>query len=406
MAVRSSANLIGIAADLGERVLRTASVAADGSLTWNRGYDVRFEPTADAGLFSGRIGEALLFAALAKSLNAHEFADAAERVIGPLRTRLGTPGGVDIIARENGLGLVGLGSILYGLVRIATYIDSPTLASEVRRAVGSLSASTIDGSDHDDIFWGVSGLIPGLLAVAALGDDAAVAWAKHCGTRLLARRVPDSVTQLRAWATRDGQPSAGFAHGSTGIAHSLLQLYRVTNDAEYRSAALDAFAFERALRPENGTAWPDTREDTGPPLCTWCHGAAGIGFSRLGAIESSSDGDDSAVLADLRSTIDAVLSFDEPGGLDNLCCGQLGRADLLLEAGRVLRDLTFVDRAGTMVSQTVDAAIARGWFVTPRYDKPHVQPGLWQGVTGVAFELLRAAAVPADHPSVLSFSLN
>lgn len=397
------AGLTTLAATLGAKILLDATETSDGSLTWGRGYDRARRPIADAGLFNGRIGEALLFAALARATGDARFAAAAERVVLPLRRRLRAPNGPNATARETGLGLMGLGSMLYGLVRIGQYLGEPSIIADTRLAAAGLASATIHSDHRCEIGWGTSGLILGLLAVHETGDGVALDQATRCGAHLLERRVADPVTGLRAWPTHGGMPSAGFAHGSSGIAHALLELYRRVPDSLYPDAAIEAFAYERALYCKETGDWPDVRGQTTAVFCSWCHGAPGVGFSRLAALRNLTDRDQHGLLADLRVTLRRTVSYQATGEPDNLCCGNLGRADFLLEAGIRLGNPSLVDAANMILGKCVRAATPEGYFMLPVYTEAHTQPGLWQGLTGIAYTLLRFGA-PQAHRCLLLLS--
>jgi lantibiotic modifying enzyme len=399
----SSAELTTLAARIGTRVLSEAIEAKDGSLTWGRGFDTEKRPIADGGLFNGRVGEALLFAALGHATGEKRFLDASRKIVRPLQERLRGPDGPDAIAREIGLGLAGLGSVLYAFVRLGKCLHVPSLIADACKAADGISCETIQSDSSFEFVFGTSGLILGLLAVADTGHEYALAQAKRCAAHLLANRVADSMTGLHAWPTSEGKPSSGFAHGSSGIAHSLLQLYGRVRDAHYYEAAIETFEFERTLFVEETGDWLDVRDQTTPVFCTWCHGAPGVGLSRLSAIGHLRDGDQSAVLTDLRAALHRTLAHQANGDSDNLCCGNLGRADFLLEAGRRLENRSLISSAYALVCERVRAATPELFFRLPLYDEPHLQPGLWHGVTGIAYTLLRFGA-PDTYGSLLLLS--
>ena len=85
--------------------------------------------------------------------------------------------------------------------------------------------------------------------------------------------------------------------------------------------------------------------------------------------------------------------------LDHLCCGNLGRTDFLLTAGLRLGrpELTRLarDRAATVLARSE----ARGGFAWLSGDDS-VNPGLFQGIAGIGYQLLRLAE-PAAQSSVL-----
>ena len=85
--------------------------------------------------------------------------------------------------------------------------------------------------------------------------------------------------------------------------------------------------------------------------------------------------------------------------LDHLCCGNLGRTDFLLTAGLRLGrpELTGLarDRAATVLARSE----ARSGFTWLSGDDS-INPSLFQGIAGIAYQLLRLAK-PAALPSVL-----
>jgi lantibiotic modifying enzyme len=56
-----------------------------------------------------------------------------------------------------------------------------------------------------------------------------------------------------------------------------------------------------------------------------------------------------------------------------------------------------------MAAGVVGRASSFGSFALPVYHEQHLQPGMWQGLTGIAYLLLRMSA-PDTHPSVLLLS--
>ena len=118
--------LVERARALGEQLLRDAREAGDGGLTWGRGYGADFGPVEDAGIFSGRIGEALFFAALHVATREPEWASASLRAARGVRAKVAEEGGPARLVEEIGLGLTGVGSVIYALVRMGgSYLVAP-----------------------------------------------------------------------------------------------------------------------------------------------------------------------------------------------------------------------------------------------------------------------------------------
>jgi lantibiotic modifying enzyme len=84
------------------------------------------------------------------------------------------------------------------------------------------------------------------------------------------------------------------------------------------------------------------------------------------------------------------------GVVDQLCCGVFGRVDFLLEAARRLGNPSLEDAARRMARRAIERAHGGGFRVAP----PEHEPGLWQGLAGIGYELLRLSA-PERFPSVL-----
>jgi lantibiotic modifying enzyme len=400
-----SGQLIDRAAEIGDRLLREAMADTPSTLTWGGGYGIRFQPVEDAGIFNGRIGEALFFAALYQATGDAGHADAALRASATLRGILRDEGGPARLTGEIGVGLTGMGSIIYALVRASEFLQMPELMTDARLAARGITLAAIRADRVNDVFSGTAGALLGLLSLTGAGDESILELGLACGDALLQRRTPDPATGLRAWATLEPEPWTGFAHGSSGIAASMLALDGHVGDSQYSKAALEAFAFERTLmRPERGD-WPDSRSAT-PGMAvqtSWCHGSPGIALSRLRALEHLTDEDEGTLVLDdldyaLTSTCEQPLHL-----MDNLCCGNFGRADIVLEASLLLENESLEAHARNLADSCLERA-ERSGFGLPIYSEgPHVRPGLWQGLAGIGYSLLRLDQ-PARFPCLLYFA--
>src|SRR6185312_1742493 len=75
-----------------------------------------------------------------------------------------------------------------------------------------------------------------------------------------------------------------------------LEVFDLTGDDRYRKAALGAFEYERGVFDERRRNWPDLRELPGQEksaegefMTAWCHGAPGVGLSRVLALRHIDD---------------------------------------------------------------------------------------------------------------------
>ncbi|HEX5870483.1 MAG TPA: type 2 lanthipeptide synthetase LanM, partial [Longimicrobium sp.] len=347
-------------------------------------------------LFEGRAGIALFFAALARATGdadsrrtALELLDAlgAEvQAVASAPDRLGVPPH----------GLAGMGGLLYALPRAAGLLDAPELArAPVERLLDALDPASILADRSYDVIGGGAGT---LLAVLHADGERARALAIACGDRLLEGRM-DTDGGLRAWATLDDKVLTGMAHGTAGIVLALGRLARATGESRFRDAAVEAAAYEDAAYDEDAGNWPDLRWDPASFADGWCHGGPGIALARMDALE---DADAPAlwrmdVARGVRVARDAAV-----GRLDHLCCGNLGRALCLVEGGRRL-GIPGAEQAGSALAAAVVERARRegGYGLWRRYDGFHAFPGLFQGLAGIGYGLLRLAA-PAAVPNVLT----
>lgn len=253
-----------------------------------------------------------------------------------------------------------------------------------------------------DVLFGSAGAALSFLALhRATGEQVLLDKAAACGERLLLGRT-SAPTGHRAWRSGGNPVLTGFSHGAAGIAYALLVLSTATGDAGFREAALEAIAFERAVfDPEVGN-WPDFRSSDGRPaagrfMTAWCHGATGIGLSRLAARDLVGD---RAVADEIDVAVEATRRCG-PQDADQLCCGSFGRIELLLAAGCQLdRPALVAEARGWATGRVRLAERHQGYRVISRLPRWVHNPGLFQGVAGIGYELLRLAR-PGELPAVL-----
>lgn len=314
-------------------------------------------------------------------------------------------------ARRTGIGgTFGWASVVYALVRGSEWLDAPDVLDDAREVASLITPEWIAEDDTYDVCDGAAGTILGLLALHdATGDASVLDTATACGEHLLANRV-ESASGRRAWITIEDRPTAGFAHGAAGIAYALLRLHAATGDARYKEAAAEAHAFEDDVYRPALKNWPDflPDDDASAPthasgreaLLRWCHGAPGIGLGRVGARDILDDG---AVKRDVKRDVERAIEVTREAGvnphIDHPCCGTLGRAEFLLEAGRRLDRPDLVDTARRWAAIVVDRAEASGSYRATAYGDEYTL-GFFQGKAGIGYSLLRMAH-PDELPCVL-----
>ena len=136
----------------------------------------------------------------------------------------------------------------------------------------------------------------------------------------------------------------------------------------------------------------------------WCHGATGIGLSRLGCLAIE---DNSVFRDDIQAALQSTLAYMEvrKGSLDIMCCGQAGRIDFLLEAGRKMAQPDLIDTAqryAQNMAKQKNFLENSPLSVDSSHGAAIYSPGFFQGDAGIGYEFLRLCK-PDEIPCVLLF---
>ena len=350
-------------------------------------------------LYSGLSGIALFFAALAHESSSAEWAQfalsALSRIRNMIRENVTATGRVSCFGGVGGTD--GIGSIVYTLLLSARMLNRPTLIEDARQLVSGISIETPRVRDLHDFTDGSAGMILALLELwTAAGDRDTLAVASEFGSALSAS-CRSLYLNPAAGPTR---PSTGFAHGAAGRALALMRLHAVTGDLSFLSAANQALQYERNAFSVEDQGWPDYRQPEGAPQshrfrAEWCRGSAGIGLARISCLALGTD-------ATIRDEVEAAVRSTQtapPSPRDDLCCGNMGRVELLLEAGRLLGRESLVASARTEAERIYSSGQERQRFKW-RTGSDRENVGFFTGLAGIGYQLLRLHN-PNDVRSVL-----
>jgi type 2 lantibiotic biosynthesis protein LanM len=350
-------------------------------------------------LYSGATGVAMFLAALDRLDGADRYRDLALAALAPLREEINCLQRGPRLARSIGIGgAVGLGSVVYGLARSGLLLGEASLLDDARRAALLITDDRIAENRTLDVISGAAGAILGLLALYQVcRDEPVLERAVVCGRHLLDRQEIGAVGS-GAWTTIENTPVTGFSHGAAGIVLALLRLFRATRESAFLCAARSGLEFERRMfSPETGNwlDFSDSREGAPDFRCRWCHGAPGIALARVGGLDVL---DDNETRTEIEVGLETTARF-EIGETDHLCCGNFGRLEALLAAGRRLDRPELVELARDCAELVIECRMAeRGFQWAAGTDTQN--PGFFTGVSGVGYEILRLSN-PAVLPSVL-----
>lgn len=307
------------------------------------------------------------------------------------------------------------------LLHAGHVLGDAELLTAVRLALPMLEHQLRYDKAHD-VVAGNAGLLLTMLAVhEVLPDTGALRIAQSCAERLLTESVRTGDGQ--GWLGASGfatAPLAGMSHGAAGISLALARLHRLAGDQRWVAAIEAALRYENTLyNPDLGN-WRDLRtlmkDNPFESMCTWCHGAAGIGLARYemlscGLPEHLNSTLEADLATALRATWRVMVGSDGYLGVGNhtICHGDLGNAELLTAVSspwspsRSDEGVSHGTPAGRPVrpEQVIAAIVAdsrqRGWQCGPTGSEV---VGLMPGIAGIGYQLLHLIR-PSRVPSIL-----
>ncbi|MFI7591134.1 type 2 lanthipeptide synthetase LanM family protein [Micromonospora sp. NPDC049359] len=298
------------------------------------------------------------------------------------------------LARNRQLGVLnGLWGTVYVAACLGHSAGDPGLARWARDVAGRLAPAPLP-TDCWDLLGGSAG-------IAATAAELATAFGPEVYAAAADRFLRSTAMQLESVLSAEEIP-AGVAHGMSGAALAFGRGAGLFPGAGWDTAARVCIDAERSQRRPDAGGWHDAllaRE--GVPQegkrQSWCRGGAGIGLVRLALGEEAAGGGaliDSEEKRDIdlavRLTVEHGFGYDQ-----SLCHGAMGALELLRAAG-------CEQEYGVHLGGLLAAAERHGWRTgLPR---PLPDPGLFTGVAGVGFGLLRHLE-PRAVPRVVTLSL-
>ncbi len=383
---------------LAETLCRTAQTAPDGlGLGWVSNHQGAMG-WASRDLNTGSGGPTLAMAELAAfsgdSQQLSVLAGAAEWL-----ATAGRPGGQP--APGLYVGEAGIGT---ALLRAGLVLENATLVEEAARR-GKWIATLPYKSP--DLFNGTSGRLRFHLWLwQAINDPSHLEAAIQAGDVLVktAEVVPEGGVCWTIPPGYDGLSDhayAGYAHGASGIADSLLDLYEVTGDNRFKEKALQtAVWLERLAIPSlndgSGFDWPQV-EGSGPSGGLWCHGAAGVGLfflhlDRLGIFQNA------------RKLVQGAARMAGQGSRwasPVLCHGLAGQIEFLLDIYQNWGEQEYLEEARVLGRLLEAFAFEKEGLWYWSSESPEViAADFMVGYSGIALTLLRLAN-PEKQPRAL-----
>ncbi len=293
----------------------------------------------------------------------------------------------------------GHSGIAYALVRMGQRLANESLLQRGLGLFEELSDICVE-EQAIDVISGLAGAIPVLLLVhERFNRPAMIDLAARCAHRLVSLAERTSAGWSWDAAGIPDQPNlTGFSHGTAGIGWALLEFAHASGNSHFQTAAEEAFRYERSNFNAEEANWPDFRKPEIPanpavpyPCANaWCHGAAGIGLSRLRAYQLTGNKvfREEAEIAASTMLKDICESKDRPVSF-SLCHGQGGNADILLSLSQTFNNPNYRSTAEQAARRGIELfeANANPWRCGVRGGSE--TPSLLLGLAGISLLYLR-----------------
>lgn len=308
---------------------------------------------------------------------------------------------LDIEAHDFRIGAcVGIG----GWIWFATHLAALWNSGYYREIAAMLARRlmTIHWMDrHHDVFSGAAGAILAIDSLYSVSGDAHyLGHIDRLAGFLLEHSTPLDGGAL-AWKSSipSKGPTTGFAHGASGIGYALLRAHDRLQDSRLLEAAAQVHKFLQGCFVEASAEWLEDRGGSRAGMDTWCHGAPGISlfYEKLESV-TRDPGHLSALSKGLRRSKDFLIF-----GNESLCHGTLGNADVFLRVAASNRDAPDLRNLAEAALQEVQASLDVITEVRCGTAGKHRCLSLFNGLSGIGYQLLRLGHPEADLPSILTF---
>lgn len=402
----STSQIDSVIEDIARRIIETR-IEMDGRMTWASyvsnvvSHTYGYKPIG-LDIANGNMGIAIFFAALYKDTGDSSYLAVIKKTVKPIMDILSKDWAKkEFILRFGTGGTTGVGSIIYGFSKLFEYTDDRSYLNNATMFFNSLSNKNIKSSLRQDVVSGNAGLMLSLIKLFEFKKDSSVrSMLNDCYKELIESGYEKG--NFTAWSYQMNKKLVGFSHGSSGILYAIARYCQLFREEKCIEVLSDILKFETKQFNKDYCNWPDSRfSEVSFDAVSWCHGAIGIGMSRLDLI-----GDlDLGILTrqDIKNSIKKML---DTGGhfLDTVCCGNGGRIDFILEVQRKgYKDDSLNNYLFWLINNLLKRYDADGDFrYFSKFKTDDTNVGFYQGISGIGYQLLRYKK-REDYKSVLLF---
>jgi lantibiotic biosynthesis protein len=322
---------------------------------------------------------------------------------------------------DNGFGIyTGMTGVSYALARIGKLLNNESLIDQALDTMAEVASASPRDTQLDLLSGSAGAVIAALSMYQEFPSDPLIETAVRFGDHLISQGRQGSAGV--SWITMNQPVSleawnlTGLSHGAAGIAWALLELHKITGDKRFLDAGEEGFAYEDSWYNPQEENWPDFRRlysdpefeaDLSPCQAAWCHGAPGIGLTRLRAFELTENAahKSSAEAAGRTSLTFSENAANSDQGNYSLCHGIFGNLEMFIDEPNCL-DLPPSESelhriAGAAIEEYDDRFMPWPCGLVTREETPTLMLGL----AGIGYFYLRLVD-PVLVPSVLLITPN
>ncbi len=345
----------------------------------------------DASLYNGLAGNAIFFSSLYLLTKDIKYQDILNKILNTIKID------IDKIDNKSTSAFNGMISLAYLYAFLYKQTNDKDMLQKSLDIIRKNKDKILENTSYD-IIDGLSGILVVILDIYELSKDKEIEdLSVGVGKNIIKNIQLEKEMAYWKKGNDDELMIAGFSHGLAGVSYALGKLYKLTNYKDGLSIIYKLIKIENNYYNDNIENWTDLRSDHPSSLndspIHWCHGAAGIGLSRLknrGTIDTSKD---------IEKALKAVIKNGLYRDSDCLCHGNLGNIELLLEAYKENGDLNLYNKAILRGNEIIRESEDKNGYrngVGQEFDSPNFMLGL----SGMGYEMLRLLD-PSKYPSVL-----
>lgn len=387
--------LIESAKEIGDMLINKAIIhEKTGTISWldlQNTYPTWTIKAQDVSLYNGLAGNAIFFSSLYLATNDIKYHDILQKILNTIKIDSDRINNKYISAFNGVISLAYLYAFLYNQTK------DKSILNQSLGIISQYKDMILDNTSYD-IIDGLSGVLIVILNIYKLSKDKELEELSIEIGQDIIKNI--QIEKVAAYWKKGGDNElmiAGFSHGLSGVTYALSRLYKLTGYKKDISIIDNLIQIENNYYNDDIKNWIDLRREDSSLDETpihWCHGATGIGLSRLKCKD----------IINTSNDIDKALNIVRKKGLycgsDCLCHGSLENVELLLEAYKESNDLNLYNEAINRTKEIIRESKYRKEGYKNGVGQEFDNPGLMLGLSGIGYGMLRVLN-PIKYPSVL-----